>query len=50
MVQKPEVRTWHREEFKAGKLDNIPQNVILILEAENKEKKDEKKEAKKGDK
>ena len=34
MVQKPVVRTWHREEFKAGKKDNIPAAALAILEAE----------------
>jgi len=47
MVQKPEIRTWHREEFAAGKLDNIPKEVIAKLEAEKAEAKEAKKEHKK---
>lgn len=39
MVQKPVVRTWHREEFAAGRKDSIPPAALAILEAEVAEKK-----------
>lgn len=39
MVQKPVVRTWHREEFAAGKKENIPAEALAILEAEAAAKK-----------
>ncbi len=43
MVQKPIVRTWHREEFEKGNKENIPAAALAILEAEPKEEKKEKK-------
>ena len=39
MVQKPVVRTWHREEFAAGRKESIPPAALAILEAEAADKK-----------
>lgn len=44
MVQKPEIRNWHKEAFTAGDLEGIPEHVLKLLQAE---KKEEKKEIKK---
>ena len=41
MVQKPIVRTWHREEFAKGNKENIPAAALAILESEKREKRKE---------
>jgi hypothetical protein len=46
MVQKPEIRNWHREAFLAGEKDKLPEHVIKLLEAEKKEAKKEVKKDK----
>lgn len=46
MVQKPEIRTWHRKEFAEGKKENIPAHVLALLESEKKEQKKETKKDK----
>ena len=42
MVQKPIVRTWHREEFALGNKENIPPAALAILESEKRECKQKK--------
>lgn len=49
MVQKPVVRTWHREEFAAGRKESIPPQALAILEAEAAEKQASKASAKKAE-
>lgn len=49
MVQKPVVRTWHREEFSAGRKESIPPQALAILEAEAAEKQASKAPAKKAE-
>jgi len=43
MVVKPLIQNWHREEFAIGFLDNIPAEVIALLEAEKADKESAKK-------